>query len=275
MRFIDKLKKPVIIAGLGANSFNGFDPAFHKKLDPELIYFLKYLSDHCLELGIRGEFTHEILHNIGIENARVIGCPSYFECGPNRILKTRKLNNVNQIVQTSRLPHLNLGLHTVMQDNCDEAIIRKKLFNEGINKEKLTADKEEYDLSKYHIFSGINDWKRFLHGFRFAIGYRLHGAIISMNSGMPALCMNGDSRAKEMCDFLGIPHNPTLDPKCEEELLELFQGIDINDINRRYRFLYLNFKGFLHNNKLKLFEEKTLFERLSLKRIQELNQPSI
>ena len=40
MNFISRCNKPVIIAGLGANSFNGFDAQFHKKLDPELIDFL-------------------------------------------------------------------------------------------------------------------------------------------------------------------------------------------------------------------------------------------
>ena len=66
MDFISKLNKSVIVAGLGANSFNGFEADFHKKLDPELIRFLQFISEHCIEIGIRGYFTEEILHKIGI-----------------------------------------------------------------------------------------------------------------------------------------------------------------------------------------------------------------
>lgn len=91
MKFIKKLNKPVIIAGLGANSFNGFQADFHQKLNPELITFLKFLSDHCIEMGVRGYFTAEVLKNLGITNVNAIGCPSFLKRGNLASLKKSRL----------------------------------------------------------------------------------------------------------------------------------------------------------------------------------------
>lgn len=84
---LKKCGKPVVVAGLGANSFSGFDTDFHKMLNPRLVRFLGELSDLCPNIGIRGEFTSEVLKKLGIRNTQVIGCPSFFETGPNRVVK--------------------------------------------------------------------------------------------------------------------------------------------------------------------------------------------
>ena len=270
MKFISRLNKPVVIAGLGANSFSGFDPDFHKKLDPELVYFLKYLSDHTIKIGIRGEFTQEVLHNIGVDNTHVIGCPSFFERGPDRRMDSLLLTDISQVLLTSRLPHIKLKLDTIMQDNHDEDIILEKWHE---TQGSATESSSGKDISKYHIFSSIDDWKKYISRFRFALGYRLHGAIISINSGVPALCMNGDTRAKEMCDFLGIPHDHTLDPEEEEDVFEIYQKADFGEINRRYPKLYQNFIEFIHENNMRLFDEKAHKRLFSFQK--EVQQPSI
>ena len=66
--FLKKCGKPVVIAGLGANSFGGFDPEFHKKLPPALVKFLREISGMCEKIGIRGEFTADVLAKLGISN---------------------------------------------------------------------------------------------------------------------------------------------------------------------------------------------------------------
>jgi hypothetical protein len=81
---IEQIHIPIVVFGLGANSFAGDDPDLHSRLAPGLIRFLRLLSDHTTELSIRGEFTADVLTKLGITNFRITGCPSYFECGQGR-----------------------------------------------------------------------------------------------------------------------------------------------------------------------------------------------
>ena len=82
--FLSRIKKPILVAGLGSNSLDGFVPNFHQQLNKDLIDFLHFLSENCQSIGIRGHFTEEVLHNLGIDNVTVIGCPSYYEMGRKR-----------------------------------------------------------------------------------------------------------------------------------------------------------------------------------------------
>lgn len=60
---LEKISLPVIVAGLGANSFTGFDPDFHNQLPKDLVEFLHYLSGRCNELGVRGNLRQKCLES--------------------------------------------------------------------------------------------------------------------------------------------------------------------------------------------------------------------
>ena len=244
MDFISKLNKSVIVAGLGANSFNGFEADFHKKLDPELIRFLQFISEHCIEIGIRGHFTEEILHKIGINNVRVIGCPSFYETGKNRVITKNKNILSKDILLTSKLHTFRTKFHKIMQDFIEQEVIKNIAFghNNPLNIEQYFDIKNK----RCHIFSNIEEWKNFVKNFSFAVGYRLHGTILAINSGVPALCMNGDSRATEMCEFLKIPHNPNLNIQKERDIIDIYEQLDYTELNNNYPKLYDNFVNFIN-----------------------------
>lgn len=101
INFLKRLNKKVIVAGLGANCFSGFDKEFYKKLNPELVEFLRKLSEYCELIGLRGEFTQEVMSKLGISNTEVIGCPSYFENGRDRIVHKKPFGELN-IMQSSK-----------------------------------------------------------------------------------------------------------------------------------------------------------------------------
>ena len=243
--FVSKLNKPVIIAGLGANSFNGFDKSFHQKLNPDLINFLKFLSDHCINIGIRGHFTEEVLHNIGVDNTTVIGCPSFFEMGKNRKLVKKDIFKKDKILLTSYLPIEELkNNYQIMQDFQEQKIIKAVGF-ESFNEIQDGFEIKKLREKKYRIFSNIEEWKSFVSNFDFAIGNRLHGSILSINSGVPAICCNMDSRATEMCNYLKIPH--IIEPT-KYNIMDLYNSIDVDLINNSYPRLYERYLSFLNAN---------------------------
>lgn len=250
INFIKKLNKPVIIAGLGHNSFGEYQTDFYKQLNPDLIDFLKFLSDNSVKIGIRGHYTEEILHNIGIDNTRVIGCPSFFEMGRNRVITKSENIDIDSVLLLSSIPLLLKNNHQIMQDKNEENVIKAICFNQ------FDSEFSEFEFKKlmfgefYHIFSNIEEWKNFISDFKFSIGTRVHGSICSINAGVPALCTNGDNRAKEMCEFLKIPR--FVDINENTNIIDLYNNIDIDAMNKIYPSLYDNFVEFLSENNLSI-----------------------
>lgn len=252
--FIEKLNKPIIIAGLGANSFEGYNPNFHKLLSNELKEFLKCLSEHCVEIGVRGYYTQEILSKLGINNVCVIGCPSYFERGKYRVIKKWELSNTEQILLTSS-NYLNIlkNNHQILQDIAEEKYVNPIAFD-SFNSDYTREEIKNICDKKYHIFTNMESWKKFVSNFRFAIGYRLHGAIVSINAGTPALCANPDSRAREMCEYLKIPYHSEINE--ETDLIKLYNELDIDGLNKAYPVLYENYCKFLKKNNVPFNKDK-------------------
>lgn len=268
--FIKKINKPLIIAGLGANYFTSYNKDFYKMLSAELADFLQFLSEHCIKIGVRGYFTQEILSKLGIKNVQVIGCPSYFETGKNRIITKPNIKDIKEVVLSSNLPISNVENNfQIMQDFYEEKIINAICYN------KFESEFSSFELKKlknfkYRIFSNIEDWKIFMKQFKFAIGFRLHGTILAINSGIPAMCCNGDARATEMCAFFGIPHYKNLSENTN--IMELYENIDISSINRNYKYLYENFENFLKTNNIEISENSNLENNLECPTLELYNK---
>lgn len=244
---LEKINKPVIVAGLGANSFTGFDPDFYRQLPSDLVEFLHFLSGRCSELGVRGNFTAEVLNQLGIKNVTPIGCPSFFETGPNRIIKKKDSITNDRIFFTSNYPSpLNRTAFQVCQDHQEKEIVKAIAFNSIENFASNEVFIDKYIKKRYRIFSDITEWKNFASQFDFSLGYRVHGCILSLNSGIVSVCCNGDSRAKEMCELLKIPHLPDLNP--ESDMVKLYNEIDISSLNNAYPSLYEKFSSFIKRN---------------------------
>lgn len=244
---LEKINKPVIVAGLGANCFTGFDSNFHKQLPEDLSEFLHYLSHRCNELGVRGNFTAEVLNQLGIKNVTPIGCPSFFETGPNRIIKKKDSITNDRIFFTSNYPSpLNRTAFQVCQDHQEMNIVKEIAFDSAGIFTPNEVFINKYIKKRYRIFSDITEWKNFASQFDFSLGYRVHGCILSLNSGIVSVCCNGDSRAKEMCELLKIPHMPDLNP--ESDMVKLYNEIDISSLNNAYPSLYENFSSFVKRN---------------------------
>ena len=182
-----------------------------------------------------------MLGKLGIKNVIPVGCPSFFESGPNRIItKKQKLFDSNF---ANPLNELNFQ---VCQDHQEREIIKMIAFDELGDSYKSEVLMQKYAGKRYRIFSSIPEWKDFASKFDFAVGYRVHGSILAINSGCVALCCNGDSRTKEMCELLCIPHNGSFNP--DSNLFEAYESIDIEKMNSIYPALYENFASFIKRN---------------------------
>lgn len=254
--FLKQIKKPIVVAGLGANSFNGYDSEFHKKLPTELVSFLCNISALTKTIGVRGEYTADVLSKIGIDNVRVIGCPSYYERGPDRKIILKKWDNISNIACSSGVSRKIFNSEMVevyLQDESERDFIATIAFGaEGKYDWKAIR---KLKLQKFKVFSSIDNWKKELAKNDLFIGMRVHGAILAINSGVPAVVMNGDSRAREICSFFNMPYRPDL-ARCKD-IRKLYDACSCSyeEMNLCYKKRFCSYLEFLHDNGLDYHSE--------------------
>ena len=76
----------IVVLGLGtqANIEDMKPKEYIKFLEKELVDWLHAVSENTHSIGVRGEFTADVLKELGIKNVSVIGCPTWFVNGYNQ-----------------------------------------------------------------------------------------------------------------------------------------------------------------------------------------------
>ncbi len=273
--FIKKCNKPLVIAGLGHNSFGEIDKDFHKKLSPDLVWFLRELSTLCSEIGIRGEITKEILEKLGIRNSRVIGCPSFYEQGPNRIVKKIDLNDVRPVLTSQIAPSFLLkdpSVSCICQDYCESNLLEASFWGRCFQ-ELSWCNITRLKNKRIKIFLNPLLWQNYLKNFNFAIGTRVHGSIMAINSGLTVVCTSGDNRAREMCEFMKIPRFVCLPSSSNEKDFfgEILDKIDMESLNDIYPSRFANYKDFILKQGLPFLLENLDSISIDTSEISELN----
>lgn len=263
--FLKKIDKPILVAGLGLNSFEEIDKDWHKRLNPELVSLLHTISEKCKIIGLRGYMSQEILKRLGIENTQAIGCPSYYEAGRNRQIIKKPFSSDLKILLSNPQKYEWMSKYPViLQDEWKlmEAIaFDKNNFNNLSDDELLLVERKHYQT-----FSNIDEWKNYVSKFDFVMGNRVHGSVLATNCGVPALCFNWDQRAKEMMDFFKIPRFPELTHISDIE--QIYDACDYSDMNKSYPEAYDNYICFLEKNGF-FIQKETMKNAVALK------QPSL
>ncbi len=249
--FLSKLKKPFIVFSLGANDFGQNGPDWWKKLPKDFLQFLHIVSEHSVSLGVRGLQTLEILEKLGIKNAKAVGCPTFFETGPNKQIIKKPLTKSTDILRAGSLDFRSQRLLSgVIQD--ETALIELLYFKQFSTTPLATKPSFPFLLSiatgGMRCFAGIEKWKEFVSQFTCCISSRMHGGILALNCGVPAVLVNKDLRAKEMCQLFKIPNFAQTARQYSWE--ELYQQADFEPLNKQYPVLYKAFTSWLAENGL-------------------------
>jgi hypothetical protein len=262
-QFLEKIKIPVVPISLGANSFNGYDSTLVSRLDKEQKRFLSIVSEKSAMIGVRGRYTAEVLGQLGIKNVEITGPPTYFESGQTRTV-IKSPWNLRRVVTTGS--YFNDKLPDSVHVLQDEMYFIDVLFLNG-EENRLDPNLEARPFNEYDIptslhchlkarqdllkfFMDFREWEKFYEDNKWCltIGSRLHSAIFSCNRGVPAIVTNGDARARESCEHLGIPYRPDLGPN--SNIAEEYENLDLSSMNRKYATLHANFAEYLKTHGL-------------------------
>ncbi|MCX4592063.1 polysaccharide pyruvyl transferase family protein [Streptomyces sp. NBC_01549] len=269
-QLISKLKIPVVVPGIGAQTGLDYNPARLKPMEPAVREFVGAVLERSASIGVRGEFTERYLKDMGFRDVEVIGCPSMFMYG--RDLDVRK--NAPALGPESRIA-IN-GSHSAVKSQGLDRIIRRaharyphlRFIGQNLSDARqlhwrdlsdpngsVTAmpthpDHPMYREDKVRVYIDPVTWIDDLRDFDFSFGSRIHGNIAALLAGTPATVLCADSRTLELCRYFGIPHRRINALPEDLDPAELYAEADFGALTGGHRERFDRFMGFLEHNGL-------------------------
>lgn len=289
-KFLENLQHPINLIGLGTQAtLEDMNPLeYTKTLSSDMVRWIQSIADKCVSIGVRGEFTADVLKYLGIRNVDIIGCPTWFVNGYNQpvIHKKEWNNNLKPAFYTCWEPysdwhvawHKSLLKNMLLLEN-PKFIIQSEFnflpymiankdiiqflshftitdYTDSSNIIKKHFGLNDYDIlqnnsikNMFEIFSNIHEWEQFIKTRDFTFGFRIHGSIIALKNNVPSICIVSDSRMYELCSFLHIPFVQVNQIASSELNIEqIYKDADFSELNNQYPKLLKNYISFLEKN---------------------------
>ncbi|GAB2184072.1 polysaccharide pyruvyl transferase family protein [Roseibium sp. LAB1] len=275
---LKKLKGPIVPVGVGAQA------AKYKKLEiPKgSIEAWKIIADKCETIGVRGVYSAEVFNDIGIKNIRIIGCPSFYR-NLRPSIEIKPFDPANARVGLTLNKYLsadyasNATKTNRMQRALIEAVAKRssnRLYSQGEREETLaifeTGEAKQKHirsiLGKYNLegdkdvealmsermqaFFDVDEWAADARdNVDVLVGFRLHGNVIGLHQGIPAVFFTYDSRIRELSTLFAIP-SVEIEDYMPINLEKIFENADFSKVQHVYRLNYAEYHRFLTENGL-------------------------
>jgi polysaccharide pyruvyl transferase WcaK-like protein len=234
---VEKITIPIVTVGIGIQEAKDISLEA-VAVSKSAIRLIKILSDKSHSISVRGDFTKEWLGKIGIRNTVTTGCPSLYM---DIAYDTKEYKRKTGVIQSTayeltgafvngydtnrQLFEAAARTDSYMIYQSEPFEMRQLIYGNGFDK----FDKSYLDLllklygfpdigplrhyieNRGRVFFNIEEWSNFLRRRTGLIGTRLHGTIIALNSGTPAVLLSHDARTMEMISFAKIPTSNNLE----------------------------------------------------------------
>jgi hypothetical protein len=238
---LEKAGLPVIAVGLGAQnrSVSNLD----MNINPGTLRWLKTLEALSLSssnIFCRGEYTDSLLKRQKAGYSTAGCCPSLFISPDPSLGQTIFDNRHNpvrnqqpfavysgfignqslypleqslaQILDQDGTPGLYISQHGKTLLSLGEKRFLDQLPNDEILKAKamIRPNDSHHDFLHWcdlhaRSFYSIDRWLDTLQNYGFSCGMRFHGNMLSLQAGVPSLCIMIDSRTEELCQSCSVP----------------------------------------------------------------------
>ena len=294
IEFLKNIKIPVymIACGVQADDYNHLDLLI-KNIGDTSKRFIEAVYNTGGEFALRGFFSKQFFDKLGSNTAVVTGCPSLYQMGRNLFIDNKKvsLSRFNPIFNgDAGKKYCNEYKKSFF---IDQETFLFYLYDKTINTEKLNS-KEIYRLIKVFgydlldllfsnrikLFVSMNEWYNFIkeNNFNFSYGSRIHGNIMPILAGVPALIYPKDSRVKEIAEFYSIP---LAEEGSKKSLYEQYMEMDYSYFNNSFSEKYDAFEKFLsshgivnviNNDNIFLNDKKYDYQNVNNENLQILNK---
>lgn len=286
-----KIPVYVIACGVQAGSYDELESLCDSIREPAT-RFISTIYRTGGEFALRGYFTKEFFDRLGFKSAVVTGCPSLYQMGRNltvTIPKSRKdkadfkplfngdfpkmweqMKKYPQSEYSDQHLYYNLLYNRSYVDYseieyCD---VKKMVKKFGLPAVELLAQ------NRINLFIDMAEWSRYIRkeGFDLSFGSRIHGSIMAVLSGIPAVIYAADSRTREMAEFFDIPIQL---PKNTQKIdaYDLYMNVDYTKFNKSFAKNYDNFEHFLIKNGIvSKINENNVFMNREEPRVREADE---
>lgn len=277
------LKIPVVMIGLGAQAAQ-----IGERVTPHdsVMIMLRAAYERSSGISVRGAYSAEVMKQLGFSNVTVTGCPSLYESAAP--IETPGADSANiyqdrtillhstrfsashaayattpsihraifRLAYASNAPILfqseqeEIGMLTGFSPaaGIDERTrgLMLRLYDAGI-----WPELEKYIMERGRAPLSLEAWAEDMKQHSAVVGTRLHGTIMALNAGRPALFIPHDSRTQEVAAFAAMP---TMDAGPGGEALsfrmirEALDGADFKTYETRREENRKVYEGFLEVN---------------------------
>lgn len=272
----------LVAIGLGAQSVS---QDVLPKLPSSAVDWVRRIAERAPGAGpniaVRGEFTVKVLEHYGLaDRAEIVGCPSLF-LNPNPRLGWEIARNqraprrvavaaghaswhhlasieasLARLVTQTRGSYI--GQHGVNMialtrgDAAQMAVEDLRSCRDYICPSMDISDFISWSRRYGNVFFDVSAWIEHCRRFDFVVGTRIHGIVVALQAGVPALCIAHDSRTLELCQTMKVPHVRAEDVNdgiaCDD--LHALADFDPDEFDENRRNLCRRYTAFLRNNSL-------------------------
>lgn len=196
-----QIRVPVIPLGIGTTRHLGEDNRF----EPQTRQLIRQIHESCAIGGARDLRTLAALHEAGIRNVALTGCATLFR-SLKPTWRLRRNKDTRQVVVTVR-----------KGQRVNVCRLLAELRRCGL--EPVIAAQQEGDMTFSHRRRGwffrrettlyeydIRPYLQLVGESLGAIGWRLHGNMLHLSHGNPAVYFANCSRAASFCESFGLPY---------------------------------------------------------------------
>jgi hypothetical protein len=253
---LEKIDLPLIVFSLGSCGFDKTPTQIAGEICEDAVNFFRYLSSRAISIGVRGKTSAKVLDILGVGNYQVVGCPTYFEAGPDRQVVAPKVTADSKVAANGWFVSNTLdNVHYVLQSEIEllralidlapypqsDAIAFMETAWPNLPEKTLKA----LETGRVKFYTNPLKWADFFDdSVALTVGTRMHGGIISINKRRPTIVTNPDVRAAEMCALFKIPLYPGVN-LCDASPSQLAEMADPTTLNLAYGELYENFRAWL------------------------------
>ncbi|MGR6318371.1 polysaccharide pyruvyl transferase family protein [Micromonospora soli] len=268
-RLIERLKIPVVVLGVGAQTDVDGDREHLRPIDDAVRAFCRAVLDRSHSIGVRGEITEDYLRALGFSAVEQIGCPSMFLHGDSlRIEKAKAALGTEDRLAFVISPYVRALAPLVRHHHRRYPNLRyvaQDLYTLGTllygDVPKLRGKTDDLPIHTSHpllvedkvrMFMDPWPWMEYLSGFDFAFGTRIHGTITALISGTPGYLLAHDSRTLELARYFDIPHRLMRDVPADVDAAQLYEDADYTALNDGHKERFARITAFLAKHDLDL-----------------------
>jgi len=251
---IRRLKIPCIVVGVGVQASLDLRELKGDPIDSAVRAFAASVLERSAEIGVRGEYTHAYLNDLGFRAVNVIGCPSMFFHGAEfSIANAAGPPSADAAIAVNHSPaagaHSAEFIRQLLNSYPNSTFVAQENANEETWR-GMISDEDPKSSSRVRHFGDISTWLGFMRRQSFSIGTRIHGNIAAMLAGIPAVVLVHDARIQEIVRYHRIPHALAESVTAETRLETLVAGMDVGAANAFARAGFDHYRRFLEKNGL-------------------------